>query len=180
MWLHSMLYPQTFTILLNVRYNSLWCLTFVSVKFALGFWLYWQNSVVSLPTMNFSKWAFSWKFSETGCPVLSWIVSSFLAECALLREDVLHDEGQLHAMNPKNFFSGFPDRLRSAAPLFHSWEDQDRPQSCEWFDLDVSTGFPARWSGTGCSGSWCPCEDSPGLMKVKKTRTKAFLRSNSS
>ena len=79
---------------------------------------WFTNSVISLLIMKFSKWAFPWRFSDTGCPVLSWIDSPYLTECTFPSRRGSSRRGQLVHI-PKSFLR-FPwsiVRRRSTFPL---------------------------------------------------------------
>ena len=67
------------------------------------------------------------KYPLVSFPVLSWIVSPYFAECAFLPTRYSSRWGSTFCNETQEIPSGFPDRSCSAAPLFHSWEDQDRP-----------------------------------------------------
>ena len=85
------------------------------------------NSAASLPMIKFSEYACSCWCTDTSFPVLSWISSPYLAECAFLPRRGSSRWGSTFCNVSQEISSGFPDRSCSAAPLFHSWEDQDRP-----------------------------------------------------
>ena len=108
--------------------------------------------------IKFSKWACSFWSTVTSSPVLSGISSPYLAECPFLPRRGSSRWGSTLCHASQTIPSGFPDRSCSAVPLFHSWEDQDRPQSsCKKSGLDVSTGFPVlSWLETDFPGSWYP------------------------
>ena len=182
MSLHLKLQPWTFTILLNVRHLTLQRATFFSDCFALGLWLCSQILLRHCPWRNFQN-----------KPVLGDAltqVSPFYRESALrtlqnahfCREEVPHDEGQLFAMYPKKFPQVSPiDRapqlhfstlektkidhnplLNNLVAMVSQVSPIYRHLQQIFQDLDIHT------------------RSSPGLMRLKKTRTKALLRSNSS
>ena len=130
--------------------------------------------------MNFSKLAFPWTFSEASFPFYrEWSLRS-LQNAPSCREDVLHDEGQLSPVNPKNFYQvALVDR---ALHLHFSTLEKARidhnPVNSLIFTFQRVA--PLYRQEQVCQDLDIHARTSPGLLKLKKTRTKAFLRSNSS
>ena len=140
------------------------------------------NSVVSLPTMNYSKLAFPWTFSEAGFP--RSFGNSFFVPCRMrgpCREGVLHDEDQLFPVNPKNFLLRFPWSIVLSISIFSTLEKtrmNHDPESS--LTLTFPRVSPLYRQEQVVQDLDIHTKTSPGLQKLKKTRTKAFLRSNSS
>ena len=85
------------------------------------------NSAASLPMTKVLESAPSWELTLSGFPDPSWIISPYLTECAFPSRRGSSRWGSTCCIISQEIFSGFPDRSCAAAPLFHSWEDQDWP-----------------------------------------------------
>ena len=104
-------------------------LLFQSEIFRIRTWSFtlFTNSAASLPMTKFSESAPSWELTFSGFTDPSWIVSPYLTECAFPSRRGSPRWGATCCFISQEVVSGFPDRSCAAAPLFHSWEDQDWP-----------------------------------------------------
>ena len=102
--------------------------------------------------------------------------------CISCREEVLHDEGQLFAIYPKNLPQVSP--IDRALQLHFSTLEKtkiDHNPLVNNLVVTVSRVSPFyRQLEQIFQDLDIHTKSSPGLLKLKKTRTKAFLRSNSS
>ena len=105
----------------SATFDILFCL-FRTWSFTL-----FTNSAALLPMTKVSESAHSWEWSLSGFPDPSWIISPYLTECAFPSRRGSSRWGTTCCIISQEVFSGFSDRSCAAAPLFHSWEDQDRP-----------------------------------------------------
>ena len=179
---HLTLQPWTFTILLNALHLTLQRSTFFSVYFALGLWLCPQILLRHCPWRNFRNLPLLGDPLSQVSPIHRESSLRTLRNAHFRREEVPHDEGQLFAMYSKKLtqvslidrapqlhFSTLEKTKIDHNPLLNylvvtvSQVSSIYRQLQQMFqDLDIHT------------------RSSLGLMKLKKTRPKAFLRSNSS
>ena len=99
----------------SVQFSSMFDILFCRIR--TWFLTFLINSVISFPGDSLKRVA----------PFYREIVSSIFAEHAVLPRRYFSRWGSTFCNESKEFLSGCPGRSCSPSPLFHSWEDQDRP-----------------------------------------------------
>ena len=149
-----------------------------------------SNSVTTFPMTKFWGLATSWELILSGRPDLSRSVSPFLTDCAVPSRKISSGSGRTFLTILWEVLSGRPDRSYVVVSVFHSWVDQARssPRIAHGSD-------DQRLQINQCLYQFAPIcllqqlismdldfrsVSSPGLLKLKTTRPKAFSLLNSS